>query len=163
MSLQLAQSEYREIRTDHVFENKTFTEQEPSPICAGWNHGDGSPDWKNSGWIYDGILYACAFDSAASAAIGRKLNHQYAIDYEKWADATIAALRERLRLAEAVARQSADFLFWFNADGSPCDGFRFQEERVTLETMLREGGYTNAAWTAATPPATGAAEPKENR
>lgn len=28
------------------------------------------------------------------------------------------------------------FLFWFNSDGSPCDGFRFREEQARLRAAV---------------------------
>lgn len=36
----------------------------------------------------------------------------------------------------AIAQQASEFLFWFNRDGSPCDGPRFREEEGKLRKML---------------------------
>lgn len=93
----LVQSSYTEKRSDHTYTPKSFDGSEPRPECPDWNHGDGAPEWKNSGWVYAGVLYECRYDDEASLAIHRKLSHQYAIDFEVWAGARIAMLENASR------------------------------------------------------------------
>jgi len=46
------------------------------------------------------------------------------------------ALRARVAELEGAV---ADFMFWFNSDGTPCEGFAFNEQRRQLVALLPEG------------------------
>lgn len=97
MPVKLCQSPYKEIRNIHNFVPKQFNGNEPRPETPSWNHGDGAPDWANSGWVYEGILYPCAYDSIEGGVLFKGINHQYTIDFEVWADARIALLEAQIK------------------------------------------------------------------
>jgi hypothetical protein len=40
------------------------------------------------------------------------------------------------RQLKEIRKLARHFLFWFNSDGSPCDGFRFQEQRLKLSKAV---------------------------
>lgn len=48
---------------------------------------------------------------------------------------------EEIKHLRSVMRQAQEFRFWFNSDGSPCDGFRFREIGNKLEEMLIKDGF----------------------
>ena len=37
---------------------------------------------------------------------------------------------------DKLRAQVRSFLYWFDSDGSPCDGFRFREELAKLREMI---------------------------
>lgn len=52
---------------------------------------------------------------------------------------TVELTAAQARVAE-LERQTKDCLFWFNLDGSPCDGPRFREEFEKLRQLLGYDG-----------------------
>lgn len=45
------------------------------------------------------------------------------------------------RKLRRIASRAERLRFWFNRDGSPCDGFKFRECGAELDKSLRAAGY----------------------
>lgn len=96
MSLILSNPPYDKITDNLSIFRSEFDGTEPRPTGIEWHHGDGPPDWLNSGWVYQRTLYLAKYHAERCDTVFRALEHIYLIDFETWADAKIARMQKEI-------------------------------------------------------------------